>query len=98
MKKVFSLMSFRACPGISNVLFLALLISVLFIPLSLYAGINDDLIIAAARGDIAKIKELLDKGADVNAKTNDGMTALMLAADKGHTEIVRLLENAMKKR
>ncbi|MBI4823899.1 MAG: ankyrin repeat domain-containing protein [Nitrospirae bacterium] len=35
---------------------------------------------AAKQGNIAKIKELLNKGADVNAKKNDGRTALMQAS------------------
>ena len=33
----------------------------------------------------------LDKGADVNAKTRYGATALTFAADKGHIEVVKLL-------
>ena len=36
------------------------------------------------------IQQLLDKGADVNAKTDEG-TALMMAVRRGHTEIVKLL-------
>ena len=34
---------------------------------------------------------LLAKGADVNAKANNGATALMLAAQNGHKEIVEML-------
>jgi len=34
---------------------------------------------------------LIDKGADVNAKDITGETALMVAAERGHTEIVKLL-------
>jgi ankyrin repeat protein len=34
---------------------------------------------------------LLEKGADVNAKTHDGHTALQLAAAKGHETVARLL-------
>jgi len=41
------------------------------------------------------VKLLLEKGADVNVKTNDGKwTALGLAKLKGHTDIVQLLEKA----
>ncbi|MBI4823896.1 MAG: ankyrin repeat domain-containing protein [Nitrospirae bacterium] len=93
MKKVFSLMSFRTCFGISIVLTLALLISALFIPLTIYADINDDLRRAAEKGDINKVKSLLQHGADVNAKDNNGNTALMYAAVGGHTEIVQTLLN-----
>lgn len=52
----------------------------LFVPLSIYAGINAEMFDAAKQGNIAKIKELLNKGADVNAKKNDGRTALMQAS------------------
>lgn len=38
------------------------------------------------------IKLFLKWGADANAKDNHGRTALMLASDKGHTEIVKLLK------
>jgi ankyrin repeat protein len=34
---------------------------------------------------------LITKGADVNAKGNSGETALSVAKEKGHTEIVELL-------
>ena len=33
-----------------------------------------------------------DNGADINTKNKDGYTALDLARDKGHTEIVELLK------
>jgi len=39
-------------------------------------------------------KALLAAGANVNAKDNDGWTALMYAAEMGRTEIVNLLKAA----
>lgn len=47
--------------------------------------------LAAFRGDIQAVRELLLAGADVNARDRDGDTALMFAAYRGHTEIVSLL-------
>ena len=41
--------------------------------------------------DTENVKLLLKNGADVNAKNNDGQTALMWASDNGHIEVVRLL-------
>ena len=37
------------------------------------------------------VKALLAKGADVNAKTSYGVTALSFAADRGNLEIVKIL-------
>jgi hypothetical protein len=38
------------------------------------------LMLAAVRGDTARVKQLLDRGADVNARYRNGMTALMWAS------------------
>lgn len=46
---------------------------------------------AASTGDLAKVKELLAAGVDVNAPNAYGGTALAFAADKGHTAVVELL-------
>jgi len=53
--------------------------------------LNDDLIDAAKIGDIYKVKELISKGADVNAKAENGRTTLMFAALKGYKDICKLL-------
>jgi ankyrin repeat protein len=41
--------------------------------------------------DIAEVKRLLEKGADVNAPDEDGDTALMWAVFKGHKDVVKVL-------
>lgn len=46
---------------------------------------------AASAGDVAKVKEILDRGADVNAANSYGGTALAFASRRGHVEVVRLL-------
>ena len=46
---------------------------------------------AAIRGDINKLRELLVAGVDPNMKDQTGITPLMLAAQKGHKEIVEYL-------
>jgi len=52
---------------------------------------NEEFFAAARKGDVAAVKAFLDKGVDVNAKTNYGATALSYACDKGHVEVVKLL-------
>jgi ankyrin repeat protein len=46
---------------------------------------------AAQKGDLLKVKHLITEGADVNAKRNDGWTALILASRNGHKEVAQLL-------
>lgn len=54
-------------------------------------GLKEDLWSAARRGDAAAVKALLAKGADVNAKSAYGATALSFACDKGDVEVVKIL-------
>jgi ankyrin repeat protein len=61
------------------------------VPAAAVAGSARDLIDAASRGDIAVVQALLTKGADVDAKDNDGQTALLLASYKGNLQLVQLL-------
>ena len=53
--------------------------------------LNDQLWEAVRKGDAAQVTALLDKGADVNARYRYGTTALFKAAERGHTEIVKIL-------
>ena len=47
--------------------------------------------VAAACGHLAMVQALLAKGAEVNAKTPGGWTALMNAAEGGHLAVVQAL-------
>jgi ankyrin repeat protein len=49
------------------------------------------LMLAAFRGDAAAVLNLMERGADVNARDRDGDTALMFAAFRGHALVVALL-------
>ena len=44
--------------------------------------------------DIAEIRRLLEAGADVNVRTEYGVTPLFMSSGEGHTEIVKLLLGA----
>ncbi|MHC4620153.1 MAG: ankyrin repeat domain-containing protein [Planctomycetota bacterium] len=52
------------------------------------------MLVAAYTGDPEMVTILLEKGADVNASTENGVTALLMARQNGHAEVVNLLEKA----
>lgn len=56
-----------------------------------YAGNGQDLIDAAYEGNTETVKILLANGADVNAKDDEGRTALMTVAGEGHTGVAKTL-------
>ena len=47
--------------------------------------------LAARDGDASLVRTLLNRGAEVNAADNTGMTPLMHAVRNGHTAVVELL-------
>lgn len=53
-----------------------------------------DLMIAAAEGDIHRVTDLLNYGADPNQQSQIGSTALMYAVKNGHADIVKALLNS----
>ena len=51
----------------------------------------NELMLKSAEGDIARVKDLVNYGADLNAQSKSGYTALMLAIRNNHSEIVEIL-------
>ena len=52
---------------------------------------DEDFIELCKSGNAVKVEEAISNGANVNAKSNSGMTALIWAAYSGHTEVVKVL-------
>jgi hypothetical protein len=69
----------------------AVLLLVLSSPVARAEDLSEELLAAARRSDAPAVKTLLAKGADVNARTSYGVTALSFAADRGSIEIVKSL-------
>ncbi|MGX3011438.1 ankyrin repeat domain-containing protein [Helicobacter sp. 23-1044] len=67
---------------------LAFMLGVLSIQV-VWADKNADLIYESLEGNLAKVKSLVEQGADVNAKTDNGNTALTLAKTKAIKEVLR---------
>lgn len=66
---------------------LALLFIMMF-SIQVHAGELHD---AVKNGDIVKVRQLLERGADVNARNENGTTPLHFAARYGNTDIAKLL-------
>lgn len=60
-------------------------------PLAQTASANADLIASAKLGEVARVRELLSKGAAVNAPDRRGLTPLMWASASGNLEVVQQL-------
>ena len=54
-------------------------------------GATEELWCVADAGEVDKLARILERGADVNACNEHGMTALMRAANHGHVQMVRAL-------
>ena len=54
-------------------------------------SLDDQLLEAASNGDLASIRDLLARGADIDARDDYGWTALMVASESGEVAAVELL-------
>jgi ankyrin repeat protein len=55
---------------------------------------EDKLISAVKNGDLKNVETCIAAGADLEARDNENMTALMRAAEKGYSDIARILIDA----
>jgi len=73
--------------------YFSLWLGVMLLPNFVFAQTNFDEALweATRKGEIETVKALLAKGADVNAKTRYGATALFFAADRGNVDLLKTL-------
>jgi hypothetical protein len=65
---------------------------VVFAATALFAAdVNEELLAAARRGDLASVRTSVEKGAALETKTSYGQTPLYLAAMSGHQDVVDFL-------
>ncbi len=78
-----------------NLISLISVIFILFVGMAMTGCAVSQLYRAAGRGDIKEVEALLNKGVDVNVKGGGGLlndsSALFVASQMGHTDIVKLL-------
>jgi ankyrin repeat protein len=79
---------------VNTMLTTAAILACMLLPVSAVAAgpsVNEQLLQAAKKGSLEKIKTLLAEGGDVNAKGNYRRTVLMNAARSGNLEVVKFL-------
>ncbi|MBU1568478.1 MAG: ankyrin repeat domain-containing protein [Proteobacteria bacterium] len=82
-------------PYMQFLVFFGILIPFVFVNTIFANTTNDELdadfIKAAFSGNLPEVKRLFEKGANVNAKRENGITALIGASIEGHQEVVEFL-------
>ena len=66
-------------------------ILMLFLRFVISHNADRELLLAAEKGDIKLMKEMLEKGAHVTTRNNNGIDALLWAANNGHVDAVQYL-------
>jgi ankyrin repeat protein len=84
-------MVFRQAGYMARILAVLMVIVSAFWATLAIARVNEDLIEAANRSDLPAIEGCIAKGADVNAKTNQGVTVLVGVCMRGHKDVVDVL-------
>ncbi len=54
-------------------------------------NLDEALLDAARDGDLGKVQNLVEEGADINAQNSNGLTPLMFAIGSAHSDLVKLL-------
>jgi ankyrin repeat protein len=68
------------------------IVTLALLPIAAHAqDASEEFLAAARKGDLEKVRAMLDRGVDVNSKSRYGATALSFASEHGHLEVVRLL-------
>ena len=94
MKGVQGTIRKKAARAAQVVLFIGVLLPGILPAHSYAQDKGQELLAAAAKGDVRKVEKLLAARADVNTTDMDDKTPLILASLGGHTEAVRLLIGA----
>jgi ankyrin repeat protein len=68
---------------------LCLLLTPAFFAYAANSEQNEKLIQATMSGNLGDVDTALTSGADINTKNADGKTALWIALDNGHTDVVK---------
>ena len=62
----------------------------MWVPCSAFADTDEAFLKSVFAGDLKEAKSLLQLGANIEARTKKGSTALIVAAARGHTSLVEL--------
>ncbi len=74
-----------------RILIVSLFLCGLFALKSMGAETTEEFVSAVVKGNVAKVEQLVKKGADVNMKNKEDVPLLVVAAEYGHLAVLRVL-------